>query len=456
MISARAMFWAALALALIPAVRVQGAGYSLGAAVDAVLRRSPGVAGAGYRVQEAEASLREVRMKRLPSLALESSFTRSDNPVYAFGTLLDQKAFTAADFSLNSLNNPSLQSNFRNYFEVGVPLFTGFELQSHERLGRLGRDAAASGFELAGQAARYAAAEAFLQVILQRELGRTLAERIAASESEIESARRLKGKGLVLGSDFFAAQATLGGLRAWQSKAAAGLAGAKSRLAALLGEPAQSLDAQGSLDYQVCPADAEADWLDQALSRRPELRRSSLQEDMAGVWRRREGYSLLPTVEAFGAMETDTKDFNGNPWNKMFGVKARLPLGDPGYPARRDRAQAALEASRAETQGAREGVRIEVGQVYQGYRGACESLPIAKDMVEKAEESLRLFRPLYREGRQSIMEVLRAEEGMARAQAAFLEGLYGVRAGKARLLLAAGSLDGQAVKDLEKGLGAAR
>jgi len=97
-----------------------------------------------------------------------------------------------------------------------------------------------------------------------------------------------------------------------------------------------------------------------------------------------------------------------------------------------------------------------VGQVYQGYRGACESLPIAKDMVEKAEESLRLFRPLYREGRQSIMEVLRAEEGVARAQAAFLEGLYGVRAGKARLLLAAGSLDGQAVKELEKGLGAAR
>lgn len=395
-------------------------------------------------------------MRRLPSLAVDSSFTRSDNPVYAFGSLLNQRSFTQDDFAVDKLNHPGLTSNFRNAFEVGVPLFTGFQLQSAERLGRLGRDAASSGQEAAAAQERYAVVESFLQVLLQQGVARSLKERVEASSAEIENARKLKAKGLVLGSDYYAALASLGALRAWRVRSEAGLAAAKSKLAALMGVPASSLDAQGTLSERDCAPDSEPELVDRALRQRPELRRAALQEQMAGVARRREGLSLLPQVEAFGAMETDTRDFQGNPWNEMFGVRARLPLGDPAYASRRSRAQASWEASRAEKRGAEEGVRIEVAQVYQGYRGACASVPIAKDTVDKARQSLELFRPLYREGRQSIMEVLRAEEGMARAEAAYLDSLYGLHAGRARLLLAAGGLDAAAVGELEKGLQAAR
>ena len=453
---ATATMSALLSLLLSAAVSAQPGGLSLGAAVDAVLQRSPGVAGAKYRVQEADAALRETQMRRLPSLTLNSAFTRGDNPVYAFGTLLEQKSFTQADFSLDSLNSPGLLNNFKNSFELGVPLFTGFELRSFERLGRLGRDSAESGRELSVQNARYEAVESFLQVLLQRELSRALAERVDVSGAEIETARKLKEKGLVLGSDYYAAQAILGGLNAWRTRAAAGRAAAESRLATLAGLPPRAMDVSGVLAQKEYPLEPESELVERALRQRPELRRSALREDMASVLRRKEGLSLLPKVEAFAAAETDTKDFNGNPWNRIFGVRASLPLGDPAYPSRRSRAQASLEASRAETRRAQEDVRIEVSQAYQGYKGARESLPIAKDTVDKARQSLELFRPLYREGRQSIMEVLRAEEGLAKAQAAYLESLYGLHIGRARLLLAAGSLDGQAVRDIEQGLEAAQ
>jgi outer membrane protein TolC len=427
-------------------------GYTLGSAVDAVLRRNPGVESAGRRVAEAEAALREVRGRRLPSLSVNSSFTRGDNPVYAFGTLMNQRSFTQGDFDVDRLNHPPYTNNFRNSFELGVPLFTGFELQSHEKLGRLGRDAAASGQEAAAQNTRYAVVESFLQVLLQKGLSEALKERVEASKADVESARRLREKGLVLGSDYYAAQATLGGLQAWRIRAEAGLAAAKSKLAVLLGVPASSLDVQGRLSPRDCAPESEAELVEKALRQRPELAAAALQEEMAAAARRQSGLSLLPTVEAFGAMETDTKDFTGNPWNRMFGVRARLPLGDPSYGPRRSRAQAALEASRAQTRGARENVGIEISQVYQGYRGACESVPVAKDTADKAKQSLELFRPLYREGRQSIIEVLRAEEGMARAQAGYLESLYGLHAGRARLLLAVGGFDAAAVAELEKGL----
>jgi outer membrane protein TolC len=221
-----------------------------------------------------------------------------------------------------------------------------------------------------------------------------------------------------------------------------------------MGVAPQSLALSGALAKKDYPLEPEALLVERALRQRPELRQSSLREDAALVLRRKEGLSLLPKVEAFAAAETDTKDFNGNPWNKIFGVRASLALGDPSYPSRRSRAQSALEAGRAETERAQEDVRIEVSQVYEGYKGARESLPITEDTVAKAKESLELFRPLYREGRQSIMEVLRAEEGLAKAQAAYLDSLYGLHSGRARLLQAAGSLDSQAVRDIEQALAA--
>ena len=447
---------AVLILSLTAWASAQSGGFSLGAAVDAVLQRNPGVAGAKYRVQEADATLRETQMKRLPSLTINSAFTRGDNPVYVFGSLLEQRSFTQANFALDSLNSPALLSNFKNSFELGIPLFTGFELQSYERLGRLGRAVAASGQELAVQNTRYAVVESFLQVLLRQELSQALFERIEASGSEIENARKLKDKGLVLGSDYYAALAILGGLRAWRTQVESGLESSRSSLATLMGVAPQSLAVKGVLQHKDYPLEPEAEFVASALRQRPELRQSSLREDMASVQRRQEGLSLLPKVEAFGAMETDTRDFNGNPWNKVFGVRASLPLGDPAYPARRSRAQASFDANRAETQRVQEGVRIEVAQAYQGYKGAREGLPIAKDTVDKASQSLELFRPLYREGRQSIMEVLRAEEGMAKAQSAYLDNLYRLHAGRARLLLAAGDLDGQAVRGIEQGLEAVK
>ena len=302
------------------------------------------------------------------------------------------------------------------------------------------------------QNTRYSVVESFLQVLLRQQLSQALAERIEASGAEIENARKLKEKGLVLGSDYYAAQATLGGLKAWRAQVEAGLQAAKAGLATLMGVAPQSLAVRGALSQREYPLEAEAELVASALRQRPELRQNSLRQDMASVLRRKEGLSLLPKVEAFGTLETDTKDFNGNPWNKIFGVRASLPLGDPAYPSRRSRAQASLEASRAEAARAQENVLIEVSQVYEGYKGVRESLPIAKDTVDKARQSLELFRPLYREGRQSIMEVLRAEEGLAKAQSAYLESLYDLHAGRARLLLAAGSLDGQAVRDLSQGV----
>jgi outer membrane protein TolC len=446
------LMMAGLILGLGPTAQAQTVPYTLGSAVDAVLRRNAGLAAAERRVDEAKAAATEARARRLPSLSANAAFTRSDNPVYAFGSLLNQRSFTQADFDVGRLNHPGYLSNFKSTLELGLPLFTAFELSSYDRLGQLGRSAAESDRDLAVQGTRYAATQAFLAVILQEGVVRTIEETVAASETEVQDARRLKERGLVLGSDYYAAEAILEGLRTWGVRSSAALTGAKSRLALLLGIAPQDLAVQGAFPGRCDSAGGLEEFSRQALESRPELRQAALNEEMAAVRRRKEDFSFLPKVDAFAALETDTRDFDSNPSNKLFGVRASLPLGDPSYWSRRARAEAALAAGRDQARQQREQVSIEVAQAYAGFNGACQALSPAQDAMEKGLHSLQLFRPLYREGRQSILDVLRAEEGLAKAKAAYLQTLYDIQDSRARLWLASGAFDGARVRDLDKGM----
>ena len=65
---------------------------------------------------------------------------------------------------------------------------------------------------------------------------------------------------------------------------------------------------------------------------------------------------------------------------------------------------------------------------------------------------MELFRPLYRQGRQSVLEVLRAEDALAQAELAVVDARKGLFAGWAGLRQAAGTLDAQAVAALDAAL----
>ncbi|HMU76054.1 MAG TPA: TolC family protein, partial [Elusimicrobiota bacterium] len=102
-----------------------------------VLARNPGLSAADAVRRAAQAQLSEARSQRLPRLTASSLLTRGDGPVYAFASLLDRRSFTASDFAVDALNRPGYATHLRSSLALGVPLFTGFALQSQERIGRL-------------------------------------------------------------------------------------------------------------------------------------------------------------------------------------------------------------------------------------------------------------------------------------------------------------------------------
>ncbi len=416
--------------------------------VDTVLSRNAGLRASQARVDEAEAGRREAERKRLPALSARSSLTRGDQPVYVFGSLMEQGRFGPGNFAIDSLNHPGDLTNIKSGLDLGVPLFTGFDLTSAARQSELAADEARSGREGTAQALRLQAASAYLQLMASRELLKELDERLAASKDELEDARRLKERGVVLGSDYYAAQAIYGGLQSWKGQVLGQDRAARSQLQILSGQ--SDVTIQGTLAEAVYAVPSEKESQDLAMTRRPDLAAAASKAALAEEGAKQSRRTVLPRVEGFASLETNTNDFNSNPSNHLYGVAAHLPFGDPSYLARRVRAASSEAAARDAEKAAEESVTIEVSQAWQSYQAAVENLAAVKAAAENAAKSLQLFRPLYRSGRQSIMEVLRAEEALARAKASYWQTLLQLHSGYLRLSAAIGTLDDETIRKISE------
>src|ERR1035437_386250 len=142
----------------VPAAEMTG----LATAVDSVLAHNAGLKAAQSQIRAAEAGRRETQAMRFPMLSARSQFTRGDHPVYVFGSLMEQGRFGPQNFAIDALNHPGELSNIQSGLDLGVPLFTGYELTSAARLSELAQVQARNGYEGTAQQLRFQAAALYL------------------------------------------------------------------------------------------------------------------------------------------------------------------------------------------------------------------------------------------------------------------------------------------------------
>ena len=92
-------------------------------AVDKAVEGNPITKSADSRVKIAEAKIRESAAGTKPSFSFSQSVVRSNNPVFVFGSLLEQGRFGPSNFEINSLNYPNGLANFRTQVNAQMPLF---------------------------------------------------------------------------------------------------------------------------------------------------------------------------------------------------------------------------------------------------------------------------------------------------------------------------------------------
>ena len=111
---------------------------SLRDAVRAALANNKSLVASAAGEKAAEERIAQAQSGRLPKVNFSESFTRSDNPVFVFGTLLTQQRFGPGNFEINALNRPDAINNFQSMVTVDQPLWDAGQTRSEER--RVGQE----------------------------------------------------------------------------------------------------------------------------------------------------------------------------------------------------------------------------------------------------------------------------------------------------------------------------
>lgn len=405
-------------------------------------------------VEAARQGVNQADAMRLPKLSYQSALTTGNDPVYVFGSLLRQDSFTAGHFDLDKLNSPDNRTNFSNALALEVPLFTGFKIRDQRALGQNYLAQSQSSLDYTQQAELFGTTQTYLMLALKTELAKIAAQAQKSSEEQLKTADRLRSKGFVLGSDYYAAQAAVSSIKTARTMFENDTLAQSAALAVRLGRnPENILNPSGNFTAFVYNIGNEQEKLQKLSQTRGDLIAARLEAKNADIARSLESNSLLPQIGLFAQLQTNTRDFSTNPLLNTVGVSMTVPFGDFTRSPRVKQREAQKLQAQEQAAALADAAAADLLRYRREYESAKSALPAAREAVENAQKSLELFKPLFRQGRQSVLEVVRAEAALMSARSSLAEITFKLHFYYAASLFMAGEFDQTAADNISAALG---
>lgn len=389
----------------------------------------------------------EARSHLLPRVDLIEDFSWTTNPVYVFGNLLGQEAFTAANFDVGFLNRPDSLTNFRTQLVVTQPVFTGGKIRKGIEAARAGKSAADSDRERTRQEVVRQVLDAYTGAVLAGRYLEVARESLKTSEAHETLVADMHQAGLVVESDLLQVRVRKTEIEEMVIRAESAAAVALAGLNLVLGEPQSRIYTLSALwDDDVWNLDDEEAALEtllqEARANRPDLKASALKAEAAALMIQTARSEGRPEVGVSGIYEANAEDFigaDGTNWSVM--AHARLRLFD----GRAVRARVARsEAEHRMAQGAAEllgqSVELEVRTAFHDLRAARKRIEQTGLAVELAGTSLAMVQDRYREGLAQLVELLEAETALTSAWTREVQARRDLLLADATLKLAIGRL----------------
>ena len=391
--------------------------------------------------QLADAQLQEARTGRWPSLQANETFTRSNNPVFVFGTLLEQGRFGPENFAIDSLNHPNAVNNFRSALTLRVPLFDQRQTETRTAQARIAQQEADQQTEMAAQQLRFAVIRTFYGLLLAQARLEVSDEAVRTAETDVKRARDTFESGLVVQSDLLAAEVQLSEFRQQQIQAKGDLVTAMAALNTAIGLPLERpQQPMGALVERSFPTETVEVLTEQALRDRPDYQRAVLSSRASEVRSRGARGEWLPRVDAFVTAGASGRYVAGGSGDFAAGASITFNVFDAGRNARIDQSRAAELIATAQQEELANQIRFEVMRAYHQYVSARERMAVVAQVTAQATETLRMVQDRYHAGLTTITELLRAQTALVRARSDVLAARYEQYVGYANVLLAAGRL----------------
>jgi outer membrane protein TolC len=417
---------------------------TLAAAVRRAVESHPALKAAVYQEAAATARVDQARAGFFPRLDFSEGVTQSDNPVYAFGSLLNQGRFTAADFALDKLNNPGAITNWRTNLTGNLPLFVGGRTYLGYQQAQLGHESVGLGKARLAQEVTFGVVRAYAAILLSQEALTTVEASLRTAEANLAAAQARHETGMVVASDALAARVRVARLKEEAIAAANQVRRAQAALSEAMGLPQdREYRVAGQLELPASPPDQPAALREIALQHRADYRQALLEEQRLDKDVLKAKGALLPTLHVMGNYEINNLRLateGQDSWS--VGVMLNLNLFNGGA----DRARIAeAQAQRARVAALRErlanAIELESRDAFLAHQTARERIGVAREAVTAAEESLRIVKDRYEAGLTTIVELLDSETALTAARTGLTRTLYDATVSRARLELSLGRLD---------------
>lgn len=414
------------------------------------LQKNSLIAASSAAQRAAGSKAEEARSGFLPKVDYSESWTRSDNPVFVFSSLLTQRQFGEQNFLLGPLNRPDFLNNFASVVAADQTLFDAGKTRHAVREAGLTKDMAGEDHRLTQMEVISNVVRAYYDAVLSAGQVQAADQAVRSAEADLKQAENVRAAGRSTDADVLSIRVHLAGMREQFIRSSADLDVARAALNDALGEPLDTAyhltTALAPVTTALTPANvaegAVADYEKSALADRPEARQAKLSASLAETQASDARSDLLPDVVLHGAFEADRQDFyskGGANWLVSVGVRWNLFNGFSDR-ARIDESKALVARSAAQQAGTQSAVRLQVRRAYADLRAAGERIEVAKASVAEAEESLRITQNRYQAGMNNVTDLLRTETAVLDARTRYMAAVHDQRIAAMLLEFSAGRL----------------
>ena len=381
--------------------------WTLERALQQALSGNPDARLAQQRIVAAQAGLDQANAAFWPRVQLQSSYSASDNPMLAFGSILNQRAYNS---SLNFNDVPTVDDlNARGL--VTVPLYAGGKNTATRKAASANTEAAQQDNAAVQNALGYEVARAFYTVLKSRQFIRAAEAGVNSFEANLAVAKKRLDGGTLLKSGVLDIEVRLAQAREDLVRARNSNALATRALRNLLGIETGEFEVADTAPQTRAPDSGD-------FSGRPELTAAGHRERAAQEQVTAAKGSYLPRVSAFGSLDYDYgwKYENGGgsytagallQWDVWDGKLTRAKVRE---------ANANLESSREERRKLRLALDLEVEQARLELKAANERLSVTDQAVAQATESASLTRARFEQEMALPKDTIDAETALVAAR----------------------------------------
>ncbi|WP_439480803.1 TolC family protein [Chryseobacterium aquaticum] len=371
----------------------------------------------------ADAELLGTRAMYLPNINASYTFSNTNNPLYAFGSRLNQERITMTDFNPDNLNSPKSISNFATKLEIQQPIIN-MDAVYQKKAGQVKSEVLKIKTERTKEYVQFELKKAYMTLQMTYKMVETLENARTTTLANKKVIDNYYKNGIIQKSEVLYMDVRLKEIENQIHFAKSNVKNTSDYLYFLFDEDYQNkvLKPTESLEYQ-----------ESIVENNPTLNIN--RKDLQAYQKSLEAYDLmiksskakfLPKLNAFGSFEMyDNKiaqfDANGYlagiqlSWNVFDGLKAK---------SEQEKYKAELSKAQTEIQQYQKQSELELNKISRQVQDAQNKVNLTKLAWEQSKEAYRIRKNRYDQGLEKSADLLTSETQMSQKELEHIQAIF--------------------------------